>query len=142
MNKVILKGRMTADAEMKSTQNGVEYCTFSVAVDRYQGKDKDRITDFIPCKAWRQTAAFIDKYFGKGKEILIDGEIHFDKYEKDGENRTFAYVSVNGVEFCGSKQEGNNAPGSDSADPLRALKDKLDAALDDTPAPTDDDLPF
>ena len=135
MNKVILKGRMTADAEMKSTSNGVEYCNFSIAVDRYQGKDKERTADFIPCKAWRQTAAFIDKYFGKGKEILIDGEIHFDKYEKDGENRTFAYVSVNGVEFCGSKQDSNNSSGVPLPDPLQTVKDRLDAL-------TDDDCPF
>jgi single-strand DNA-binding protein len=143
MNKVILKGRMTADAEMKSTSNGVEYCNFSIAVDRYQGKDKERTADFIPCKAWRQTAAFVDKYFGKGKEILIDGEIHFDKYEKDGENRTFAYVSVNGVEFCGSKLEGNNSSGVSSPDPLETVKNRLDSITDDdTPAPADGDLPF
>lgn len=143
MNKVILHGRMTADAELKSTSNGVEYCNFSIAVDRYQGKDKERTTDFIPCKAWRQTAAFINKYFGKGKEILVEGEIHFDKYEKDGENRTFAHVSVNGVEFCGSKSECNNSSDVPSPDPLQSVKDRLDALTDDdTPAPTDGDLPF
>lgn len=143
MNKVILKGRMTADAEIKSTANGVEYCNFSIAVDRYQGKDKERITDFIPCKAWRQTAAFIDKYFGKGKEILIsDGELHFDKYEKDGENRTYSYVEVKAVEFCGSKSDNNSSSDIPAPDPLQTVKDRLDAVMDDTPAPTDDDLPF
>ncbi len=145
MNKVALKGRMTADAEMKSTANGVEYCNFSIAVDRYQGKDKERTTDFIPCKAWRQTAAFIDKYFGKGKEILIsDGELHFDKYEKDGENRTYSYVEVKAVEFCGNKSDATNTNPSGPADtdPLQTVKDRLDAVMDDTPAPTDDDLPF
>ena len=144
MNKVILKGRMTADAEMKSTSNGVEYCNFSIAVDRYQGKDKERTANFIPCKAWRQTAAFISKYFGKGKEIIIkEGELHFDKYEKDGENRTHAYVEVKDVEFCGSKSEGNNSSGVSSPDPLQTVKDRLDSITDDdTPAPTDGDLPF
>ena len=82
MNKVILKGRLTADPELSNTSTGVEYCNFSIAVDRYAGKDKEPETDFVPCKAWRQSAVFITKYFSKGKEILVEGSIRFDKYEK------------------------------------------------------------
>lgn len=99
MNKVILKGRLTADPELSNTSTGVEYCNFSIAVDRYVGKDKDHETDFVPCKAWRQSAALITKYFTKGKEILVEGSIRFDKYEKDGEKRINAYVSVDRVYF-------------------------------------------
>lgn len=137
MNKVILKGRMTADAEMKNTSNGIEYCSFTVAVDRYQGKDKEKLTDFVPCKAWRQTAVFIATYFGKGKEILIEGDIHIDKYEKNGENRTFTYINVNNAEFCGSKSEGGNEAQAPTADPLDKLQSKLDAVEDNTESDSD-----
>lgn len=105
MNNLIIKGRLTAEPELKTTSNATEYCDFTVAVDRYAGKDKEKETDFVLCRAWRQTAVFVEEYFSKGQEILIGGEIRFDKYEKDGEKRTFTYVSVNRVEFCGSKRE-------------------------------------
>lgn len=103
MNDVTLKGRITSDIELRTTSSGVEYCSFTVAVDRYTKQDSEKITDFIPCKAWRKTAVFISTYFGKGKEILLKGNVYIDKYEKDGEKRTFTYVNVEKVEFCGSK---------------------------------------
>lgn len=110
MNSLIIKGRLTADPELKNTSNATEYCDFTVAVDRYAGKDKDKETDFVPCRAWRQTAVFVEEYFKKGQEIIIDGEVRFDKYEKDGEKRIYSYCQVNRVEFCGSKRE--QTPGS------------------------------
>ena len=128
MNNLIIKGRLTADPELKNTSNATEYCDFTVAVDRNAGKDKERETDFIPCRAWRQTAVFVEKYFSKGQEILVLGEIRFDKYEKDGEKRIYAYVTANRIEFCGSKVK--NEEGSE-------------AVNDFSPITSDDgDLPF
>lgn len=123
MNKVIIKGRLTHDPELKTTQNGIEYCDFSVAVSRYAGKDKEPETDFIPCKAWRQGAAFINKYFTKGKEILVEGSMRFDRYEKDGEKRTYAYVTADRTEFCGGKAEGNAGRGGQAAEFSETLDD-------------------
>lgn len=106
MNKVIIKGRLTADPELRTTTNGVAVCSFSVAVNRPYNRE---ITDFINCEAWRQKAEFISKYFSKGKEILVSGELHIDKYEKDGETRSVAKIVVDDAEFCGGKNEGGQA---------------------------------
>ena len=95
MNSLIIKGRITADPELKNTDNAVEYCDFTVAVDRYAGKDRERETDFIPCRAWQKTAVFISQYFKKGQEILVSGELQVNKYEKDGEKRTYSFCRVN-----------------------------------------------
>lgn len=134
MNNVIIKGRLTSDIELKCTSSGVEYCTGNIAVDRRTAKDKDKITDFIPFKAWRQTAVFLGTYFAKGQEILINGNVYFDKYEKDGENRTFAYVNVNNVEFCGSKSA--NAQQTSQPAPQPSANDI------NSPSDIDSDLPF
>ena len=116
MNNLIIKGRLTAAPELKNTSNATEYCDFTVAVDRFAGKDKERETDFVPCRAWRQTAVFVEKYFKKGQELLVSGEIRFDKYEKDGEKRTYAYMVANRIEFCGGKRnEDNSSEGSFTA---------------------------
>lgn len=112
MNKMILKGRLTADPELRKTQNDIAVCNFTVAVNRRFDREK---TDFITCEAWRQTAEFISKYFSKGKEIAVVGELHIDKWDKDGETRYLTKVSVDEVEFCGGKNDGeakanNSAP--------------------------------
>lgn len=102
MNKVILKGRLTADPELRSTPNNVSVATFTIATNRRFDREK---TDFVNCEAWKQTAEFVSKYFSKGKEILVVGELHIDKSEKDGQTRYFTKVSVDEVEFCGGKND-------------------------------------
>jgi single-strand DNA-binding protein len=137
MNNLIIKGRLTSDPELKNTSNATEYCDFTVAVDRYAGKDKEKETDFIPCRAWRQTAVFVQQYFKKGQEILVGGEIRFDKYEKDGEKRTYSFVQVNRVEFCGGKREN-----SQMADTLKIRETPQIANFETMQSVSDEDLPF
>ena len=56
-NRAILIGRLTADPELKQTQNGISVCSFSIAVDRrFSGRDSERKTDFINITSWRQQA--------------------------------------------------------------------------------------
>ena len=132
MKSLIIKGRLTSDPELKNTSSATEYCDFTVAVDRYAGKDKEKETDFIPCRAWRQTAVFVQQYFKKGQEIIVGGEIRFDKYEKDGEKRTYSFVQVNRVEFCGGKKDNSqpntNAPQNANFEAMQPI--------------TSEDLPF
>lgn len=143
MNHIVIKGRISATPEIKTTQNGNKVCTFSVAVDRPYSKNKE--TDFFRCNAWRGTAEFIEKYFGKGQEILIDGTMISNTYTaKDGSQRTSWDVQVNNVEFCGSKSSSSES--SETKKPAKASK----AATDDEPESDDDepesdddeDLPF
>ena len=110
MNKVILKGRLTATPELKTTTTDIYVTDFSVAVNRRFNKEQ---TDFINCQAWRQTAEFINKYFTKGQEILVIGELHIEKWDKDGETRYTTRVVVDEVEFCGSKAD-NKAQTNDA----------------------------
>ena len=105
MNKIFLKGRLTNSPELKQTPNDVKVTKFTIAVNRKFDKET---TDFINCEAWRNTAEFISKYFTKGKEIAIIGELHIDKSEKDGKATYFTSVVVDEVEFCGSKNEPKN----------------------------------
>ena len=66
MNKVILVGRLTRDPEVKTTQNQVEVCSFTVAVDRrFRSANGERQADFLNCVAWRQQAKLLGEYFWK-----------------------------------------------------------------------------
>ena len=130
MNKVFLKGRLTADPEIRKTTNDISVCNFSIAVNRRFDREK---TDFINCEAWRQTAEFISKYFTKGKEIVVCGELHIDKWEKDGETKYLTKISVDEVEFCGSKENNKDQKDVDT---------NTDDCAEFTPIDDDSDLPF
>lgn len=130
-NLVVLTGRITADVELKTTPSGVSVCTFSIAVDRGYGENKQ--TDFINIVAWRQTAEFICKYFNKGSMIGIEGSIQTRKYQdKNGNTRTAFEVVANNVQFMESKKT--------EADPLKAVAEKVNVLVDADEV--DGDLPF
>ena len=131
MNKVFLKGRLTADPEIRKTTNDISVCNFSIAVNRRFDREK---TDFINCEAWRQTAEFISKYFTKGKEIAVCGELHIDKWDKDGETKYLTKISVDEVEFCGSKSENKTHTTNDDVN----IEDSVELPKTEG----DSDLPF
>ena len=134
-NLVILKGRLTADPELKTTPNGKSVCSFTLAVDRGFGDNKT--TDFLTCVAWEQRAEFISKYFAKGSEIRILGEINTRKWQdKDGNNRTSFEIRVSESGFCGNK---TSSQGS-APDPLVNVAQKIEGFTQVDIS--DDDLPF
>ena len=69
MNKVILMGRLTRDAEIRYSQgeSATAIARFSLAVDRRFRRDgDDQNTDFINCVAFGRTAEFLER-FGRNK---------------------------------------------------------------------------
>ena len=103
MNKVILSGRVTRDAELGYIPNvGVPKLSFSLAVERNYQKDKNnKKVDFINFELFGKRAENLCQYVTKGKQILVEGELNIDNYEKDGEKRSFTKVKVDRLEFLG-----------------------------------------
>ncbi len=110
INKAILMGRLTRDPELRHTGSGTPVCSFSIAIDN--GYGENRQTDFINCVAWNKTAEFVNKYFAKGRMIIIDGRISTRTWEsQDGKKNYATEVVVNQVSFGDSKKE-NESDGS------------------------------
>lgn len=110
LNKAIILGRITHDLEVRQTPSGTAVLQFTVAVDRNYSKDGEKQTDFINCVAWRQTAEFIGRYFGKGRMIAVDGRLQTRTYEdKNGTKHYITELIVENANFTGEpKQDGNN----------------------------------
>ena len=116
MNKWIGMGRLTRDPKLESSGNGVEYCRFSVAIDRaYAKQGEDRKCDFIDCTTFGKQAAFVQKYFHKGDGIMVEGRLESDKYvDKDGNNRIAWKIICDRVEFTPSRKSDSGAAQSRS----------------------------
>lgn len=100
-NKVIMIGRLVADPELRTTQNGVNVASFRVAVNRPRDKEK---SDFFNVVAWRQNAEFITRYFSKGKLIGIEGSLQTRDYtDKEGNRRTAFEIQAERAFFTESK---------------------------------------
>lgn len=139
MNAICLMGRLTGDPELKTTPNGVDVTSFSVAVDRaYTPKGQERQTDFINCVAWRGTAEFISRYFRKGQRMALQGSLQMRSYtDRDGNKRTVYEVLVDRAFFADAKSEDKQ----DSAPPAYAAPD-VPVQSDFEEIVGDDELPF
>ena len=111
LNVAAIMGRLTADPELRHTQNDIAVTSFTVAVDRsYARAGTERQTDFIDVVAWRQTAEFVCKYFQKGSMIAVTGSIQTRNYEdRQGNKRKAFEIVASDVSFTGSKRESGSA---------------------------------
>lgn len=106
MNRAILMGRMCADPEFRTTQSDIPVCRFRIAVNRQKKKDGTQEADFINCTAWRSTAEFVSRYFTKGQQILLEGQLRNNDYtDNNGVKHYSMDVLVDQVHFTGSKNE-------------------------------------
>ena len=105
LNVVAIMGRLVADPELRTTQQGTNVCTFRIACERsYTPKGQQRQADFVDIVAWGKTAEFICKFFQKGSMIAIDGSIQTRQYQdKQGNKRTAVEVLANNISFAGAK---------------------------------------
>lgn len=107
LNVVAIMGRLVADPELRTTQQGTNVCTFRIACERsYTPKGQQRQADFVDIVAWGKTAEFICKFFQKGSMIAIDGSLQTRNYQdKQGNKRTAVEVVANNISFAGAKAE-------------------------------------
>jgi len=133
MNKVILMGRLTRDADVKVSSTGMSIARFNLAVDRRFKKEGEQTCDFINCVAFSKTAEFLEKYGHKGTKFVVEGSIQTGSYtNKEGQKVYTTDVLVQSVEFAESK---NSAQTYQNVEPQKAefvAVDEID----------DEELPF
>lgn len=84
LNKSILLGRLTADAETKVFDEKKRVTNFTLAVDRdYLDNEGNRPADFIQIAAWNLPEKFINKYLKKGELVSVEGRLQSREYTKE-----------------------------------------------------------
>lgn len=107
MNKAILIGNLANDPETRTTQSGVQQCSFRLAVQRrFANAQGVKEADFIPVVAWRQLAELCSRYLAKGRKVAVEGTIQTRSYDaQDGTKRYVTEIVAESVEFLGSKDQ-------------------------------------
>lgn len=106
MNSCNFVGRLTANPELKKTNNDISVCRFTLAVSRPRVKDT---VDFINFTAWRQSAEYLTNYGRKGMLVSVSGSLTQNNYEdKDGNKRTSYEVVADTLKLCESRSNSNN----------------------------------
>jgi single-strand DNA-binding protein len=120
LNHVVLVGRLTRDAELKSIASGQSVCKFSIAVNRRR-KNGDQWEDevnYFDVVVWGRQGESLHHFLEKGKQVGVDGELKQDRWQQDGQNRSKVEIVANYVQLLGGKSNssGTNSGGAYSGE--------------------------
>lgn len=106
LNKVMLMGNLTKDAELRYLQSGQAVLEFRIAVTRkyrtQNGDDKEE-TCFVDVNLWGKRGEAVSQYLTKGKPLFVEGRLQLDEWDdkNTGEKRSKLRVVAENIEFIG-----------------------------------------
>ncbi len=112
-NQVVLMGNLTRDPELRTTPNGQNVCSFSLALNRsYKNASGDwqEVTDYVDIVEWGPLGARVAQDLSKGRPALVSGRLQSRSWEQDGQKRSKVEVVAQDVTFLGSPGGGSAAP--------------------------------
>ena len=140
INRVMISGNLTRDAEIRSTQSGMAILGFGVAVnDRRKNQQTGEWEDypnFVDCTVFGARAEKLQPYLTKGTKVAIEGKLRYSSWERDGQRRSKLSVIVDYLEFMSSRRD--DAGFGYAPQPVPAANPVIDAAA----SVYDEDIPF
>ncbi len=109
-NQAIVMGNLTRDPEMRTTPNGQNVVSFSVATNRswqdQNGERKDSV-EYHDVVAWGKLAELVNNYLKKGRKVLVVGRLQTRSWEaQDGAKRQKTEIVANDINFVDRMSEG------------------------------------
>ena len=100
---ITVVGNLTADPELRWTQNGLAVANFTIAstprtFDKQTGDWKDGEALFLRASVWREFAEHVAGSLTKGARVIVTGALKQRSYEtKEGEKRTSMELEVDEI---------------------------------------------
>ena len=97
MNKLIIKGNLTKDIDVKTTSNGMLVGEFTVANNERVGENE--VTTFIKCVMFGERVEKICPYLLKGTKVLVDGRLEVKTVVNEQLYNTYVSLYVNELDI-------------------------------------------
>ena len=116
INKVMISGNTTRDAELRATSTGNSVLTFGVAVNdrRHNANGEwEDYANFVDCQLFGRRAEALAKYLTKGTKVAIEGRLHYSSWEdkNGGGRRSKIDVYVDELEFMSGRSSAQSGAG-------------------------------
>lgn len=119
-NKVIIAGNLTRDVELRYTPSGTPVTDIGLAVnDRRKGQNGEYIDEvsFIDVTMWSRTAEVAAEYLSKGANVMIEGRLKQESWEKDGQKHYKIKVICERLVMLGKKSDSEGSSYSRPSQP-------------------------
>ena len=108
-NKVQLIGHLGNAPDVRTTESGKKLARFSVATNEsYTNAQGQKIkeTQWHNLVAWGKLAEIVEKYLGKGSEVVIEGKLVNRNYtDQEGNKKYITEIEVNELLMLGGKNK-------------------------------------
>lgn len=150
INKVLLTGNLTRDAELRATRNTqTPVLTFTVAVNErrknQQTGEWEDYPNFIACVLYGNRAGALFCHLTKGLKVAVEGRLRYRTYVKDDEKRSCLDVVVDEIEFVSPRADASAPQAApEAAAHMAPTTDPMAPAAVQPSAPElyDEDVPF
>ncbi len=109
LNRVFLMGNLTADPEVRYAPSGDAVGDLRMAISRKfkgrDGQDREEVC-YVSIVVWGRQAETCGQYLQKGSQVMVEGSLKFDQWEKDGQKHSRLLVRANRVQFMGGRPQG------------------------------------
>lgn len=115
-NKVILKGRVGKDPDVRVLSSGMKVGSLRLATtERRFNKEKNERedhTEWHNITLWSGLAELAEKHIRKGTELYIEGKLRTDEWtDEAGLKRYTTSILADVIEFCGKKDSPDSPSG-------------------------------
>ncbi len=154
LNRVILVGRLTRDAELQYTSSGWAITKMGLACNRRR-KQGDQWVDeanFFDITLFGKRGESLSQYLQKGQQIAVEGQLRQERWEQDGMKRSKVVVEATNIQLLGgrSDQTGNyssqspqqGAPASRNSQPFESYNPGPSRQDNGPVERFEDDIPF
>ena len=148
INRVVISGNLTRDAELRQTGSGMAILNIGVAVNdrrrNQQTGEWEDVPNFVDCVMFGNRASGIANYLTKGTKVAIEGKLRYSSWERDGQRRSKLEVVVDELEFMSSRNNSNGGNGGYAPAQNYAPAQSYAPApvVDASSSVYDDDIPF
>lgn len=145
VNHVVLIGHLTRDADLKYTSGGTPVSKFSIAINKRKKQGEEWVDEvsFFDIVLWGKSAENLNNFLVKGKQVAVEGELHQNRWEQEGQNRSKVEIIANNVQLLGGsdvQSKNQSSQGSGYQKPTATSK-QTEQENSDTPD-FPDDIPF
>lgn len=101
--QLTIVGNLTADPELRYTNNGLAVANFTIAsqertFDRQKGEMVDGAVLFLRCSVWREHAEQVAGSLSKGMRVIAQGKLRQRNYtDKDNNQRTSMELEIDEI---------------------------------------------
>ncbi len=95
LNSIIVEGNLVRDPQLKTTPNGHQVCSFSVASNRFyrQNDETEKEVSFFEVETWSRLAQTCAETLKKGRGVRVVGRLKQDRWE-DASGKTQAKIKI------------------------------------------------